>query len=108
MSEDLLDIIQRHDRFPSFQKPVVLGFYSLDENRQYHPHAKNLKYLYNLNPKRKLDLNIGFDQYVQKVETLENEEKIDTILLWLTNHGYLKNVLDAQVCYSSVSVIIIC
>lgn len=96
MSLNYLEISPKSCQFPIFQKPKAIGFYSIDKNRKYCSHARNLKYLYHLNQTKKLDLNVGYNQYQTKADTLENEEKIETLLLWITNHGYTKS-LSTQV-----------
>lgn len=100
MNRNTLEIVHKNSQFPTFQKPTVIGFYSLDTNRTYHSTADNLKYLYRTHRNVKLNLNEGFEFYQEKRETLENEEKLDALLSWLITSRYLKNIFvpeDPQV-----------
>ena len=101
MDSNSLTIIHKNDSFPAFQKPAVVGFYSLDSNRSYHSTAENLKYLNRIHHGSTLDLSNGFDTYQMKKETLENEEKIDALLSWFMANRYLRTILlQKQVKFS--------
>lgn len=96
MSQDTMDISVRHSPFPSFHKPVIVGFYSVDVNRQMHMGAGNLKYLHHDSSSIKHDLNVGFENYVGKKRTFENDERIDTLLEWMTRQKFLNNIVNDE------------
>lgn len=94
-----LDIKHKTYSFPKFQRPVIIGFFGVDQFRKYSPGSKNLKYLYRPDHNETFNLNIGYKDYIPKADSLENEEKLDHILLWLTHSKYLHNVIDVKVNY---------
>ncbi len=101
-----LEIVSKHDYFPTFQQPVIIGFYDLDANRQFYSSSVNLKYLFRIDPRAKLDLNAGFETYVPKNENLENVERIDSILLWLYHRKFLKNIVNSRVSLRSALLLV--
>lgn len=94
MMKDSLNVSYKTDYFPVFQKPKIIGFYSVDGNRKLDPSASNLKYFYSDEGKIRYDLNSGFDDYIPKPSTTENVEKIDTLLLWLNRQNLLKKMIN--------------
>lgn len=97
MSEDKLNVTLKTDFFPKFQKPTVVGFYDVDQNRQLKLGSRNLKYLFkdgqHMLP---FDLNDGFDNFTAKKRTLDNEEKLDILLEWLNKETDLKQKILSE------------
>uniref|UniRef100_A0A336L828 Decapping nuclease n=1 Tax=Culicoides sonorensis TaxID=179676 RepID=A0A336L828_CULSO len=70
--------------FPKFTKPQIVGYFSLDQNREYRSTLQNLKYLCRdvfepNNGNLCFDLNREYKNYVEKPESAHNE-KIDKLL----------------------------
>lgn len=59
--------------FPKFSKPVIEGFFSLDQDRNYQDSLVNLKYL-NIPAKVEFNLNDGDETYVDKSPSAEHEQ----------------------------------
>ncbi|XP_001605161.1 decapping and exoribonuclease protein [Nasonia vitripennis] len=78
----------RNQNFPSFNRPEVVGYFSLNgQEREYSQDLSQLKY-YTRNPHSKqevdFDLNEGLDQVIRKPANLD--EKLDHILRWIVNN----------------------
>lgn len=84
MASQHLRIVKKDDHFPSFSSPSVIGFYSIDDHH-FVPSSKNLKYLFRPGPNANLNLDAGFETYIPKPETLENEDKIDSLFHWISH-----------------------
>lgn len=91
-----LRIVTKDDHFPSFNRPSIIGFYSIDEKRQFLPSSKNLKYLFRPSQHDEIDLNSGFATYIPKAETSENEEKIDSLFHWINHNQYFKTLTQVK------------
>lgn len=94
-----LNITRREDiSLHSFQKPKAVGFFSiLDEKRTYSRKADNLKYLRTeFDNKVQFDLNDGYESYIPKPVTVENETKLDSLLQWLTYEKTLDKLLETD------------
>lgn len=87
MASQNLRIVMKDDCFPSFSCPNIIGFYSIDD-RHFVPSSKNLKYLFRPSLDANLNLDAGFGTYIPKPETLENEEKIDSLFHWISHDQY--------------------
>lgn len=59
--------------FPTFTRPVIEGYFSLDRERNYHDSMCNLKYL-KIPSKVNFDLNQGDRDYVEKPSSADNEQ----------------------------------
>ncbi len=65
--------------FPSFRKPVVLGCFSLDREREYHDDRTGLKFYRRQKEQRtrvRIDLNEGMKNVVRKDEDACKEERL--------------------------------
>ncbi|XP_067007859.1 decapping and exoribonuclease protein [Anabrus simplex] len=100
--------------FPSFQRPVVSGYFSLDSERKYCPDMTELKYIYmpsNLNDV-KFDLNKGVESMVRSINEYP-DEKLDNILKWILqnknmfSNEYTRPLADF-VCYRGLLTMIMC
>lgn len=96
MASENLRIVMKDDYFPSFSCPSIIGFYCIDEKRQFLPSSKNLKYLLRPNPTAKLNLNSGFETYIPKTETIENEERIDSLFHWISHNQYFSTLTQVN------------
>lgn len=80
------------NQFPNISKPRMLSGFSVDKNRQFIKNYSQLNYLkipYEKN--LQLDLNIGFENRIEKPESAKNE-KLDHILKYiLSDFKELKN-----------------
>ena len=84
-------LIQREHKsknFPSFNRPEVVGYFSLSgQEREYSQDLAQLKY-YNANDKTKkqvnFNLNDGINQVIRKPANLN--EKIDQLLRWIISN----------------------
>lgn len=70
--------------FPNISKPQIIGHFSIDGNRSYHPDARYCRYVNRTLFKRyrKLDLNEGYENVVRKPES-STGEKIDHLLFFI-------------------------
>lgn len=59
--------------FPKFSRPEIVGFFSVDEDRNYQDSIRNLKYL-NIPKRINFNLNKGDETYQDKPESAENEQ----------------------------------
>lgn len=71
----------------TFGVPKIRGCYSLDSERNYHPDLSQLRYL--VIPRERnarFNLNKGFEQFVDKSPTFDQDEKIDHLLKFIETH----------------------
>lgn len=106
-------------KFPSISQPKIIGSFSLNENRQYLPDARNCKYVYTKHQSDRVsyDLNEGMEQVIRKPES-SFKEKISHLLEFiLRNKEKLRNVSnDAEnrilstdfVCFRGLLRLIMC
>ncbi|XP_055373133.1 decapping nuclease DXO homolog [Condylostylus longicornis] len=75
--------VNKPNKFPEITKPNIIGFFSVDGNRQFIPNASNLKYLVLPTNLRQLsmDLNAEYENRVPKSET--QNERIDHLLKFI-------------------------
>ncbi|XP_058793959.1 decapping and exoribonuclease protein-like [Phymastichus coffea] len=82
--------------FPSFNRPEILGYYSLNEQeRLYSEDLSQLKY-YNERKKKKkvqFNLNEGIDCVIRKLN--DKDERIDHICRWIINN-YAKILAEPE------------
>lgn len=74
----------RNGRRKKISKPHILGYFSVDENRTFHPDQSNCKYL-KLPPSNQpiqFDLNEGYELVKHKPESA-HDEKLDHILKFI-------------------------
>lgn len=78
--------IKEPPNFPSISKPEIVGYFSVNENRQYVPDASNCKYVVPIDPNRPVNFNLnhGFERAIHKDEALD--EKIDHLLMFISNN----------------------
>lgn len=69
-----------------FKIPKMIGYFSVDENRQFMPDASKLKYL-KMPPMRNVyfDLNKGIEDFRHKPGSV-TQEKMDFLLRWILNN----------------------
>lgn len=83
--------------FPTFTKPKIVGYFSVDERRNYHDTLDNLKYLYRDAFSTKdgsvdFDLNREYKNYVPKPASAQNE-RIDHLLEFIRkNYDSIKDI----------------
>ncbi|XP_031627997.1 decapping nuclease DXO homolog [Contarinia nasturtii] len=79
-------------RFPSISQPKIVGYYSLNESRQYLPDASNCKYVYNNYRSDRIyyDLNEGIENVIRKPESC-SEEKITHLLEFILGNNKVLN-----------------
>lgn len=103
-------------RFPSISQPKIIGFFSLiGENRQYHPDARNCKYVYKNYQSDRIhyDLNEGIENVIRKPESC-SDEKISRLLEFIIrNKKSLKNEASKNlsanfVCFRGLLRLIMC
>lgn len=73
------------DRFPDFRKPIPVGFFSVNAQRQYDPSPINCKYVKspaNGQQRKHFDLNHGYENVCRKPESANNE-KLDHLLRFI-------------------------
>lgn len=99
MSAEFLHILHNETDGYSFQRKRI-GFYSIDTDRKFHLDDRNLKYVHHVPPNRRLNLNSGYASYISKDWWLENEEKIDHIMEWLSCQQYIHDLITPEVCNS--------
>lgn len=76
------------DRFPTFAKPKIIGYFSLDNKRSYSEDATQLSYYYpvsKLNNKIHFDLHHGIENVQRKPR--DRNEGIDHILRWIKSNS---------------------
>lgn len=89
------EIIRDGKKFPVFQKPSVIGVFSVDKNRKVLLDDSQIKYLYwtksfeSSCKKVNFDLNEGIKHCIRKDESLN--EKLDHIFHWMKTEGKQKN-----------------
>lgn len=74
-------------QFPKFEKPTIIGHWSLNGNREYSQDISQLKYLYE--PAKNqigFDLNKGIRNVIRKPSGLN--EHIDHLLRWILDNAY--------------------
>ncbi|KAK7788557.1 hypothetical protein R5R35_011747 [Gryllus longicercus] len=102
--------VPRNGPFPKFQRPIVLGSFSLDRERVYCSDLSQLKYIKApKNPKNvKFDLNDKLSDTIEKNE--EINEKLDNVLKWISHN--VKPPIDERigdiVCYRGLITTILC
>lgn len=84
------EIIRDGRKFPSYQKPSLIGVFSLDSDRRFLPDESQIKYLYwnqtlEEHGKVNFDLNEGLKSCVRKNEFLN--ENLDHIFRWIKHEG---------------------
>lgn len=86
------EIIRDGRKFPAFQKPSVIGVFSVDSKRRFLLNGSQIKYLYwsqNSNDlhnrKVNFDLNEGITNAIRKDEQIN--EKLDQIFNWIQLEG---------------------
>lgn len=101
--------------FPSIKKPHVIGYFSVDRNRQYLSDYSQCKFLklFDLKSHPKYDLNKGYEIAVHKKPELD--EKIDHLLTFiLANLSKFKIKTDEKflkpdiVCFRGLLKLIMC
>nr|XP_026484872.1 decapping nuclease DXO homolog [Vanessa tameamea] len=76
----------RQNNHNNLSKPLIIGYMSVDVNRQYIPNLSQLKYLNSIsNGQTYLDLNHNIDVAVKRT-TDENDEKIDLLLKFISHY----------------------
>lgn len=108
---------QNPTRFPSISQPKIIGSFSLNDNRQYLPDARNCKYVYkNYNSDRvHYDLNEGIENVIRKPDSC-SDEKLTHLLEFIgRNKQKLRNsnskdkVLSTDfVCFRGLLRLIMC
>lgn len=110
---------QNPARFPSISQPKIIGSFSLNENRQYLPDARNCKYVYkNYNSDRvHYDLNEGIEDVIRKPDSC-SDEKLTHLLEFIgrnkqklrkSNSKDDHNVLSTDfVCFRGLLRLIMC
>uniref|UniRef100_A0A182N928 Decapping nuclease n=1 Tax=Anopheles dirus TaxID=7168 RepID=A0A182N928_9DIPT len=106
--------------FPTITKPNLVGFFSLNHDRQYDPSAAQLKYLAPLPPRDadlRLDLNEGFETHHPKPASA-SDERIDMLLtfirqanpreLWITTEQGKLRLKYGFVCFRGLLRMIAC
>lgn len=69
-------------KFPSYNKPLVIGCFSLDSERNYCGDLRQLKYIqFPASSDVKFDLDLG-RKHVLKKDT-SRDEKLDELLRWM-------------------------
>lgn len=71
--------------FPSISKPSIIGYFSIDGNREYVSDAHNCKYYWRnwQNQVINYDLNIGAESAIHQLDV---DVKIDQMLLFIINN----------------------
>ncbi|XP_054257492.1 decapping and exoribonuclease protein-like [Macrosteles quadrilineatus] len=109
------EIIRDGRKFPVFQKPSVIGVFSVDTNRKFLPNESQLKYLFwckspqgGLASKVNFNLNEGIEKCVRKDELLN--EKLDHIFTWIQAEGNQKEEFQTAdfVCFRGLLTTIMC
>lgn len=74
-------------RFPSISQPKIIGSFSVDENRQYLPDARNCKYVYRNYRSDRVDFNLndGIDEVKRKPDSAK-DEKITHLLEFIARN----------------------
>lgn len=77
--------------FPIFQKPKIVGYFSIDKDRQYISDASICKYLQlpQINEPLRFDLNKGYDTVVHKPNNID--EKINHLLTFILKNNHILN-----------------
>ena len=71
------------DAFPRITKPEVVGYFSINGNREYLPDLSQLKYINPpINVPVKLNLNHGIDKVIRKPPSV-SEENLNHLLQWI-------------------------
>lgn len=86
--------------FPSFSRPFLQGFFSVDRDRQYQSTLSNLKYL-NVPERVNFNLNLGDATYVEKPASAA-DEKLTHLLTFLLKHTKIittKQIAPDFVCF---------
>lgn len=86
-----------------FGTPKAIGYFSLlGEDRKYSAKPTNLRYYCEkecINGKciPKLDLTQGFENFIPKTKSQDNEVKLDSLLQWIAKENKLIELLKKQV-----------
>ncbi|XP_055305374.1 decapping nuclease DXO homolog [Sitodiplosis mosellana] len=107
--------------FPSISQPKIVGSFSLNENREYFPDARNCKYVYrNYNQSNGIyyDLNEGIENVIRKPESCTDEKVTHLLEFILRNRQQLRQettrddgnkILSADfVCFRGLLRLIMC
>lgn len=99
--------------FPTFERPEVVGYYSLNNERQFCDDLSELKYLVpHHRRKRNHNLNYKIEDIIKKDEDLN--ERLDTILQWILRNSHnLKDDSGTRlrtdfVCFRGLLTMLIC
>lgn len=72
---------------PSYAVPKIVGYYSLDKDRNFHPDLSQLRYFVAPSGRKvNFNLNKGFEQFVDKAPNFERDEKVDHLLKFIETH----------------------
>lgn len=71
---------------PSYAVPKIVGYYSLDKKRNFHPDLSQLRYFVRAGRNVNFNLNHGFEHFVDKAPNFERDEKVDHILKFIETH----------------------
>jgi len=109
-----------HDKpFPSFRQPVIVGHFSLDGDRRFHPNMTGLQYVHKnmLDPdkgKVTLDLNRGVRRAVKAIPA-KSEERLDHLLRGVMGNkekfaveGELDSLHTDIVCFRGLLTTLLC
>lgn len=110
--------VEQHwtETFPRITKPEVVGYFSINGQREYLPDLSQLKYINAPRNGRgegvELNLNHGIDKVIRKPESA-SEEKINHLLQWIIYNssqieappGYGRWLVHA-IMYSNIHIII--
>lgn len=74
-------------QFPSFSQPKIVGSFSVNENRQYLPDARNCKYVYKnyQTDRTNYNLNEGMEHVIRKPESA-SAEKLNHLLEFIVRN----------------------
>jgi hypothetical protein len=73
-------------KFPSYNKPHVIGYFSLDSESNYCGDLRQLKYIhFPVNSSVKFNLDLGREHEIKKDDNYD--EKLDNLLRWLLENS---------------------
>ncbi|XP_059098919.1 decapping and exoribonuclease protein-like [Tigriopus californicus] len=91
--------------FPNFRKPVLIGSFSVNAQRQFQPDNANLKFLHrnvDRDERVSFDLNRGMNSVTTKNEDETTQEGIKMLLTWISlNQGKFTVMLDQKATKAS-------
>ena len=109
-----------HDQpFPSFRQPVIVGHFSLDGDRRFHPSMIGLQYVHKdiLDPDKKrvrFDLNKGVRKAIKAIPA-KSEERLDHLLRGVMNNkekftveGELRSLHTDIICFRGLLTTLLC